>query len=185
MKTIRLETRINAPVERCFKLALSVDLHAAPMHSTRDRPTRSMLGVGDTITWFSRHFGLRFRYTTLIDRCRPHMYFRDVMVKGMLQSFEHEHHFAVMNDGTRMRDQLRFSASGPLAWAIEPVLRRHLIKLLKRRNVIIKQAAQSAAWHRYLEGSPARKSPHPAATERDLRQDSRLQPDEAEKLRLA
>lgn len=183
MKKIRLETRINAPVERCFKLALSVDLHAAPTRKAHEHAARALLGVGDTITWISRQFGLRFRYTTLIDRCRPHIYFRDIMVKGMFLSFEHEHHFAPMNEGTRMRDELRFSASGPLAWAIEPVLRRHLIKLLKRRNVIIKQTAQSAAWRRYLEISPARKSPLPAAKEPSLREDSRLQPDE--KLRLA
>ena len=182
MKTIRLETRINAPVERCFKLSLSVDLHVPPKR--RERSTRTLLGLGDTITWASRHFGIRSRYTTLIDRCRPHMYFRDVMVKGVFRSFEHEHHFAAINEGTRMRDELRFSAPGPLAWAIEPILRRHLIKLLKRRNSIIKQAAQSAAWHRYLEGSPARKPPHPAA-ERDSREGARLQPDEAENLRLA
>lgn len=185
MKTIRLETRINAPVERCFKLSLSVDLHAS-RRSARERTTRAMLGVGDTIAWASRHFGLRFRYTTLIDRCRAPMYFREVMVKGMLRSFEHEHHFAVINEGTRMRDELRFSVPGPLAWAIEPVLRRHLIKLLKRRNDILKQTAQSAAWRRYLEISPARKSPLPAAKEPNLREDSHLQPDEpAEKLRLA
>ena len=170
METIRLETRINAPVERCFKLALSVDLRVA--RTRREHETRAMLGVGDTVTWASRYFGIRFQYTTLIDRCRPHMYFRDVMVKGMFSGLEHEHYFAALNDGTRMRDELRCSARGPLAWVIEPLVRRHLIKLLKRRNAIIKQTAQSAAWHRYLEGAPARKSPQASVTERDLREDA-------------
>lgn len=170
MKRIRLETRINAPVERCFKLALSVDLHVA--RTRREHVTRTLLGVGDTITWASRYFGIRFRYTTVIDRCRPSMYFRDVMIKGMLRGLEHEHHFAALNDGTRMRDELRFSAPGPLAWAIEPILRRHLIRLLKRRNAAIKQAAQSAAWHRYLESTPARKAPQASITGRELREDA-------------
>lgn len=182
MKTIRLETRINAPIQRCFQLALSVDLHVPPRRAKH--LTHGQLKVGDTITWSIRHFGIFSRYTTLIDRCRPHTYFRDVMVKGILYSFEHEHHFAIMNDGTRMRDELRFSASGPFAWLIEPVLRRRLIKLLKRRNGIIKQTAQSAAWHRYLEDPSARRPPQPAPTA--VHKDTLIQPDEAaEKLRLA
>lgn len=182
MKTIRLETRINAPIDRCFKLALSVDLHVPPKRSKH--LTRGLLKAGDTITWSIRHFGIFSRYTTLIDLCRPHIYFRDVMVQGMLHSFEHEHHFAVMNEGTRMRDELRFSASGPLAWLIELILRRRLVRLLKRRNSIIKQTAQSAAWRRYLEDPAARKPPQPTPT--GEHEHTMTPPDEAaEKLRLA
>src|SRR5579875_2155695 len=143
MKTIRLETWINAPLERCFWLSLNVDLHLASARQTGERVSSGvrsgLLALGDTVTWTGRHFGLRFRHTSLIDQMRPPMYFRDVMVEGRFRHFEHEHHFAAMDDGTRMRDELRFSAPSLLAWAIEPILRRHLVRLLKRRNALIRR----------------------------------------------
>ncbi len=163
MKTIRLQTRINAPVPRCFKLSLSVDLHLVSARGTHERVASGvksgLLGLGDSVTWTGRHFGMRFRHTALIDALRPCAYFRDVMVDGMFRSFEHDHHFAVMDDGTRMRDEVRFSAPGPFAWLIEPLLRRYLIKMLRRRNAIIKQVAESAAWRNFLEVKPVSKPP--------------------------
>ena len=154
MKTIRIETWIDAPMERCFKLALSIDLHLASARQTGERITSGvrsgLLSLDDTVTWSGRHFGLRFRHTALIDQLRPCMYFRDVMVAGRFRYFEHEHHFAMMNDGTRMRDELRFSAPTIFAWAIERILRRHLIRLIKRRNAILKRVAESSAWRNYL-----------------------------------
>lgn len=168
MKTIRLETRINAPVERCFRLSLSVKLHLASAHQTGERVSSGvrsgLLGLDDTVTWTGRHFGLRFRHTTIVDQLRAPMYFRDIMVAGRFRSFEHEHHFAAMNDGTRMRDELRFSAPPLLAAALEPILRRHLIQLLRRRNTFLKRVAESTEWRSYLNefSSPA----HPEALER-------------------
>lgn len=157
METIRLQTWINAPMERCFKLSLSVDLHVLSADGTSERVVSrvksGLLGVDDAVTWSGRHFGLRFRHTSVIDVCRPYMYFRDVMVEGMFEHFEHEHHFALMDDGTRMRDEVRFSAPwGVLGKAAERlVLRRHLIRLLKRRNAVIKRAAESGEWRRFLD----------------------------------
>jgi ligand-binding SRPBCC domain-containing protein len=156
METIRLQTWVNAPMERCFKLSLSIDLHVLSADSTKEkvvsRVKSGLLGLDDAVTWSGRHFGLRFRHTSVIDACRPNMYFRDVMVEGMFEHFTHEHHFAVMDDGTRMRDEVRFSAPwGVLGQAAEKlVLRRHLIQLLKRRNAVIKRVAESGEWQRFL-----------------------------------
>jgi ligand-binding SRPBCC domain-containing protein len=110
-------------------------------------------GVGDTVTLSGRHFGLRFSHTSMMDACRPPMYFRDVMVAGVFEHFEHEHHFAVMNDGTRIRDEVRFSAAlGPLGRVAEKMLLRgHLIRLLQQRNAVLKRVAESGEWHRYLD----------------------------------
>jgi len=144
-------------MERCFKLSLNVDLHVASTRSAGERvvdgSATGVLGAGGLVTWSGRHFGIRFSHTSIIDACRPPMYFRDVMVTGVFDFFEHEHHFAVMNDGTRMRDEVRFSAPlgllGPVAEKL--FLRRHLVRLLKQRNAVIKRVAESAEWRRYLE----------------------------------
>lgn len=164
MEMIRLVTWINAPVERCFKLSLSIDLHVASAKETGERAvegvTRGLIGAGETVTWSGRHFGLPFSHTSRIDAYRPPMYFRDAMVAGMFEYFEHEHHFAVMNDGTRMRDEVRFSAPmGIVGRVAEKLLiRRHLIHLLKRRNAMIKRVAESEEWRQFLDAHPDRKS---------------------------
>ncbi len=60
-----------------------------------------------------------------------------------------------MNDGTRMRDEIRFAApAGLLGRLVEGKLRRHLSKFLKERNAHIKRVAESEEWRRYLDGQP-------------------------------
>ena len=156
METIRLQTWVNAPMERCFKLSLSIDLHVLSSALTGERVVSrvksGLLGVDDSVTWSGRHFGFQLRHTSVVDACRPFMYFRDVMVEGVFERFDHEHHFAVMDDGTRMRDEVRFIAPwGVLGQAAEKlVLRRHMIQYLKRRNAVIKRVAESGEWKRFL-----------------------------------
>jgi ligand-binding SRPBCC domain-containing protein len=160
METIRLMTWVNAPVERCFKLSTSVDLRVASAASTGEKVVdgimTGLIGKGETVTWSGRHFGLKLRHRSRIDGWRPYTYFRDVMVEGCFQRYEHEHFFAVMNDGTRMRDEVRFSCrAGSLGrLATKFFLRRYLTAFLIRRNAMIKRVAESEEWHRYLDGRP-------------------------------
>jgi ligand-binding SRPBCC domain-containing protein len=157
MEIIRLGTWIDAPVERCFLLSLSVDLHVATARSTRDNAsagaTERTIGEGDTLTFKGRHFGIRWPHTSLIEKLRPHSYYRDVMIAGPYQHFEHDHHFAPMDDGTRMRDEVRFTASGGLLGRLTTrmFLRKQLKAFLMERNAMIKRLAESEDWHKYLE----------------------------------
>lgn len=158
METIRSETWIDAPVERCFLLSLSVDLHVASARSSREQAidgvTTGLISEGETVTFRGRHFGLRLLHKSRIEVMRPYSYFRDVMVSGMFSHFEHEHHFAAMDDGTRMRDEIRFIAPvGALGRVATKILvRRHVAAFLMERNRGIKQVAESEDWHRYLDG---------------------------------
>ncbi len=144
-------------MERCFKLATSIELHLASAAQTREKATGGtpprLLGEGEFLQWQGRHFGQRFTQTNKIDGWRPYSYFREVMVDGSFLRFEHEHHFAVMDDGTRMRDEIRLTAPyGVLGRVAEKtVLRRHLIALLKQRNAVLKRVAESEEWRKYLE----------------------------------
>ncbi len=159
MQTIRLTTLIDAPVERCFLLSLSIDLQISAATRSKQKAIAGKLSglirAGESVTWSGRHFGLRLRHTSIIDLWRPYTYFRDVMSEGSFARFEHDHHFAPMNDGTRMRDEIRFAAPfGLLGRLIEGRLRRHLSKFLKQRNAQIKQIAETEDWHRYLDNQP-------------------------------
>ncbi|MEO6910835.1 MAG: SRPBCC family protein [Edaphobacter sp.] len=160
METIRLSTWMDAPMERCFKLSTSIDLHLVSAGETRETAiggvTSGMLEEGETVQWRGRHLGRWRTHTSKIDGWRPYSYFRDVMVEGSFARFEHEHHFAMMDDGTRMRDEIRFAVPrGLLSKVKEKIVRRHLIRLLKQRNAVIKQVAESEEWHRYLVERPA------------------------------
>ena len=153
-----MTTFIAAPVERCFRLSLSIDLHLASTPGERAIAgvTSGLIRNGEHVTWSGRHFGLRLKHESVIDGWRPFSYFRDTMVRGVFRSFQHEHHFAAMDDGTRLRDEIRFSAPlGPLGRLAERRVRAHLVKFLRRRNDMLQRVAQSGeGWQRYLDGPP-------------------------------
>lgn len=152
-------TLIQAPVERCFRLSASIDLHLMASADTGeeaiDGVTSGLISGGQTVTWRGRHFGWTFKHESLIDLWRPYSHFRDVMISGRFETFEHNHHFAAMNDGTRLRDEVRFSAPGKLGKLAESLLLRdHMTKFLKKRNAYLKHVAETDEWHRYLDGQP-------------------------------
>jgi ligand-binding SRPBCC domain-containing protein len=162
MEIIRVGTWIDAPVERCFLLSLGVDLHVATARSTPGNAVagtvEGMVGEGETLTFKGHHFGVRWQHTSLIETLRPHSYYRDVMIAGPFQHFVHDHHFCTMDDGTRMRDEVHFSARGGLMGrvATKMFLRKRLKAFLIERNAMIKRMAESDEWRKYLEVGIAR-----------------------------
>jgi ligand-binding SRPBCC domain-containing protein len=148
MPKIELLTTINAPIEKCFDLARSIDLH---MESTKQTGEQAIAGrksglieLGETVTWRAKHFGIWQTLTSKItDYYRPD-FFVDEMVKGAFKRFRHEHHFMFHNDRTLMKDIFVFeSPLGVLGklfnWL---VLKRYMTTLLIQRNKVIKQAAE-------------------------------------------
>ena len=159
MQTIRLSTWIDAPVERCFKLLLSVDLREKLMAKSRetaeDGVTSGLMGPGDRVVWRGWHLGWRRRHEALIDVWRPYTYFREVRVSGAFEVFEHEHHLAPFNGGTRLRDEVRFAAPMGVAGRMVErlVLRDYLTELLRQRNAGLRRVAQGEGWKEYLKGA--------------------------------
>lgn len=148
MEIIRITTLIKAPVDRCFKLSTTIDLDLAAANST----SKSVIdGVANRL-------GYPMTHKIRMEDCRPYSFFRDVMVEGAFTFYQHDHHFAPMNDGTRVRDELRFAARpGPLGRLVEKLyLRRRLTKLLRRRNALLKKVAESEEWRRYITDETSR-----------------------------
>jgi ligand-binding SRPBCC domain-containing protein len=160
MDTIRVATWIDAPFERCFLLSLSIGMHAASASHTwinkRGGVTSGLLREGETVTLPGRPFGM-LRHTSRIDQVRPHSYFRDVMVAGNFRHFVHEHHFAPMNDGTRVRDEVRFSSQWGSVGNL--LARKRLKAYLTQRATAIKRVAESEEWRRYLDDEILEKMP--------------------------
>lgn len=156
MPVIELKTLIRAPMERCFDLSRSVDLHVQSTSSTRERAiagvTRGLLGAGDEVTWRARHFGIWQNLTsrmTIFDRPR---HFRDSMVRGAFSRFDHDHFFTTQGEYTEMRDVFDFASPlGPLGRIADGlVLTRYMTRFLAERNGVIKRVAESDDWRAYV-----------------------------------
>ncbi|HEV2239326.1 MAG TPA: SRPBCC family protein [Ktedonobacterales bacterium] len=151
MPIIRLETYINAPIERCFDLALDVDLHRHSVAHTHERPIAGVLSgamrLGDTVTWEAVHFGIRQRLTSRITAYARPFQFTDEMVRGAFRELRHVHEFAPRPPGTLMTDLFAFRAPlGVLGRVIERVvLTRYMEGLLLTRNRYLKQVAETGA----------------------------------------
>lgn len=157
MPTIELLTRIAAPVERCFDLSRSIDLHQHSLSSSGERAvggvTAGLIGLGESVTWEATHCGVRQRLTSRITAFDRPRYFRDSMVAGAFRRFDHDHWFAPDGEkDTLMRDVFDFEAPlgvlGRLAEAI--FLTRYMRRLLEKRNAVVKHVAESEAWRAYL-----------------------------------
>ena len=148
MPLIRLETYIDAPIERCFDLSLSVDLHRNSVVHTRERPiagvTSGVMKLGDTVTWEAVHFGIKQHLTSKITACERPYHFTDEMVKGAFREIIHQHEFVPQSQGTLMTDLFAFRAPlgllGRLAEAL--FLTRYMKRLLLIRNNYLKQVAE-------------------------------------------
>lgn len=149
MPTIRLETYIQAPPERCFDLSLSVDLHAQSQAHARERPIAGVLAgqmrLGDTVTWEAVHFGIKQHLTSRITSYERPARFTDEMVAGIFQELHHTHIFVPQAHGTLMIDLFTFRAPLGMLGRIAEILflTRYMKGLLLSRNRYLKQVAES------------------------------------------
>jgi len=156
MPVIELDTLIQAPRERVFDLARSIDAHQSTTSHTREKAiagtTTGLLEKDAEVTWQATHFGIRqtlkVRMTELV---RPD-YFQDIMLRGAFHHMRHHHHFEEINGATLMRDRFDFSAPlGLLGRLAESLfLTRYMRNFIIRRNIILKRMAESDEWQRFL-----------------------------------
>lgn len=156
MPVIDIATRINAPIQRVFDLSRSVDLHTASTAQTAERAvagvTSGLIALGQEVTWRARHFGIWQNLTSRITAFEPPSYFRDSLVRGAFRRFDHDHFFSEQGDITVMRDV--FDYESPLGvlgrMADRLFLKRYMKQLLVTRNAVIKAAAETEEWRRYI-----------------------------------
>ncbi|HZE13658.1 MAG TPA: SRPBCC family protein [Chthoniobacterales bacterium] len=156
MPSIDITTRIDAPIQRVFDLSRSVNLHTASTAQTGERAiagvTGGLMALGQEVTWRARHFGIWQNLTSRITAFEPPAYFRDSLVRGAFRRFDHDHFFSEQGDVTVMRDvfdyESPFGIFGRIADRL--FLEPYMKQLLVTRNAIIKAAAETDDWRRYL-----------------------------------
>ena len=158
---IRLEeiTIINAPIKRCFDLARSVEVHLlANIHSGEQAlaiggVTSGLPELSQQVTWRAKHFGVWQNLTSKYTAMQSPTYFQATMVEGIFRSMQADHYFRTLPSGaTEMKDLFLVAAPLPVLGRLAEILflRRYMLALLRERNTVIKQLAESNDWQRYL-----------------------------------
>jgi ligand-binding SRPBCC domain-containing protein len=151
---------IDAPPDRVFDLARSIDFHSVSLAHTGEEAvggrTSWLIELGESVTWRARHFGVRQHLTSRISAFDRPRYFQDTMVRGAFAWMVHDHYFdAAPGGGTVLRDEFRFAAPlGILGRIAERlVLRRYMTRFLETRNAVLKRTAESDEWRQFLDGT--------------------------------
>ena len=157
MVELNLSTIIKGPIERCFDLSRSVELHLRGTERTREQAvagvTSGLIGPEQSVTWRATHLGVRQRLTSRITAYDRPVYFQDTMIEGAFRSMQHDHFFkALSSEQTEMKDRFVFAAPfPPFGLLVEQlVLKEYMRKFLVHRNEILKQVAESDQWTRLL-----------------------------------
>jgi ligand-binding SRPBCC domain-containing protein len=154
MPRIVLETVISAPINVVFDLSRSIDLHKISTAHTGEEAiagrTSGLIGMGESVTWRAKHFGIRHELTSYITAFAPPHFFVDEMKKGVFKGFRHEHIFTEENGVTLMKDI--FDYQGPYGifgrMADRLFLEKYMRSLLAGRNHIIKEFAEDESKYR-------------------------------------
>jgi hypothetical protein len=152
---IRIEevTIIHAPIQRCFDLSRSVEVHlVANVHSGEQALAVSgrsagLTSLGDQVTWRARHFGVWQNLTSKVTALTSPTHFQVAMVKGIFRSMQADHLYQALPSGsTEMKDLFRVAAPLPILGPIaeDLFLRRYMLALLRER------IAESSDWPLYL-----------------------------------
>ena len=158
---VKLEelTVIQAPIERCFDLARSVEVHLAGNEHCGETAvalagvTSGLIGMAEHVSWRAKHFGVWQTLTSEITAMESPSYFQDTMIQGAFRFMKHDHFFRSLPSGqTEMKDIFCFGAPLPILGRLAEIvlLRRYMRALLHERNIVIKQIAESSDWTRYL-----------------------------------
>lgn len=157
MIALNTQTVINAPKQRCFDLARSVDVHTATARTISGKAVAGRVSglseLGDWTTWSARFFGMRFRLTTEISAFDYPNCFSDTLRSGLFTHFGHVYTFEDVGGGqTRFTDTFSFqSPFGLLGAFVDRVVLQGRMKAVdEARAGDIKRVAESEEWKKYL-----------------------------------
>ena len=148
MPIIELNTEIDAPIERVFDLARSIDLHMLSTSHTNEKAiagkTSGLIGLGEWVTWRAKHLGFYQSITSKITAFQAPNYFSDEMISGIFKSFKHEHLFKENNGITIMTDVFDYVAPYGILGNLADVifLKRYMTSFLMKKNSKLKEVAE-------------------------------------------
>lgn len=146
--SFELTTEIMAPRARVFDASLDIDAHLASMSESGEEAvggvTTGLIGLGESVTWRAKHFGIVWKMTSQITELDRPNRFVDEQLRGPFKRFYHEHVFEDIEGGTKMSDFIEFDAPfGIVGDGVEKaVLGRYLTKLIVERNTYLRETLE-------------------------------------------
>ena len=157
MPIIKLYTTIKAPIDICFGLATSIDLHKISTSHTKEEAiagkTNGLIGLNEFVTWEATHFGIKQQLTTKITAYEKPFHFRDEQLKGIFTAFRHDHFFELKDNHVIMTDVFDFESPFGLLGQLfnKCILTRYMQQFLMDRNQVIKAFAESDRWRQVID----------------------------------
>jgi ligand-binding SRPBCC domain-containing protein len=158
MPLIRLFIEINAPIERVFDLARSIDVHKISTKHTNETAiagkTSGLIELHDTVTWRAKHLGFYQTLTSKITQYNRPYFFEDCMLEGIFNGFQHQHIFEKIDDNkTMMKDEFNYTSPFGIIGKIADklFLENYMRQLLIKRNHVIKEIAKGEDWREVLK----------------------------------
>jgi ligand-binding SRPBCC domain-containing protein len=143
-----LRTCIAAPIEIVFELARDIGFHERSMTGSGEQAiegrTSGPIGLGETVTWRARHFGIWWTLRSRITAMTPPTGFTDEQVRGPFAWFRHDHRLDAVDGGTMMIDVWRHASPlGPVGWLADRlIVGRYMRHLLETRNAALKAESE-------------------------------------------
>ncbi|MBB5640439.1 SRPBCC family protein [Cryobacterium roopkundense] len=133
-------TTARCSPEEMFDRARDIAEHISSQVASGERAVAGVvegrIGLGESVTWRARHFGLAFSLTSKVTSFSPGRYFVDEQTQGPFRKFRHEHWFEPDGEGVIMIDRVTFSAPfgvfGRMAERL--VLAKYLRRLIEERG---------------------------------------------------
>ncbi len=156
MPVIRLITKVRAPIQICFDLSRSIDLHTISTKQTGESAiagvTSGLINLHETVTWRAKHLGVWQTLTSKITQFDQPHFFVDEMMKGAFKRFRHAHYFEEKNGSTCITDVFDYTSPfGIIGKAVDALfLKKYMTRLLTVRNSTIKEYAESDKWKTVL-----------------------------------
>ena len=160
MVLIEQSIRIDAPIQRCFDLSRSIEVHLLGTKRSQEQVvggrTSGLIGLNEFVRWRAKHLGVRQYLTSKITAFDSPRYFQDTMIEGAFKFMQHDHLFNALSESqTEMHDKFRFAAPLSVLGTIAErlFLKRYMDRLLRQRNAILKQVAESEGWQDFISSS--------------------------------
>ena len=148
---------VSAPIDRCFDLVRSIDLHEEKSVAigavAKAGKTTGLSEIGDNTVWSAKILGIRSSMNVVVTEVSKHSKFCEEMVSGVPKTFSHEYAFRKTEIGlVEVIDKLEFSSRiwllGELLDAL--YLSEKMRFLVKTRLEAIRMCAESDEWRKYL-----------------------------------
>ena len=159
MPRIVIETKIYAPIEICFDLSRSIDLHVLSTSQTNEiaieGKTSGLINLNESVTWQATHFRIRQKLSSIITEFQSPIYFKDEQLKGAFKYFKHEHFFSQHQNYTLMKDVFEYESPLGIFGKIANffLINNHLKQLLIKRNQVIKEYAENGKFKEILKNA--------------------------------